>query len=252
MVSFFSVFSVFRGQISFRNAAFHLCDSCNSWLALVDKKQPTKENTAPYIRYLGWLTGLFPDFDFFFIKGVRKMAAELLQLKPGDRVIDAGCGSGGSFPFLEKKVGTDGEVVGIEISPLSAESARRRISKNRWRNVSVIVAPAQEANLEGTFDALLMFAAPDVFASPAAWQNLGPHLKPNARVAFFGAKLTRRRVGVVLNPILRTLYRLSFSTTPGPDLQPWDAVEAYIDGIEVREYFFGLMYLASGRVRPVH
>lgn len=215
-------------------------------------EQINKHNTAPYIRYLGWLTGLFPDFDFFFIKGVRKVAAELLQLKPGSRIIDAGCGSGGSFPFLVKKIGPDGEVVGIEISPSSAESAQRRISKNRWSNVSVITSPAQEANLEGAFDALLMFAAPDVFASPAAWQNLGPHLKPNARVAFFGAKLTRRPVGVIFNPVLRTLYRLSLSTTPGPDLQPWDAVGAYVDGIEVREYFFGLMFLASGRIRRIH
>ena len=217
----------------------------------MDKKQPTKENTAPYIRYLGWLTGLFPDFDFFFIKSVRKTAAELLQLKPGDRVIDAGCGSGGSFPFLVADVGPGGEVVGIEISPASAESARRRISKNGWRNVSVITAPAEGAKLDGMFDGVLMFAAPDVFASPAAWQNLGPHLKQNARVAFFGAKLTRRPGGVILNPVLRTLYRLSLSTTPGPDLQPWDAVGAYVEGIEVREYFFGLMFLAAGRVRSV-
>lgn len=215
------------------------------------EKQPTQENTAPYIRYLGWLTSLFPDFDFFFIKGVRKTAARLLDLRPGARVIDAGCGSGGSFPFLIKEVGADGEVVGIELSPSSAESARRRITKNAWKNVLVIAAPAQEAKLEGEFDGLLMFAAPDIFASPASWQNLGPLLKPCARAAFFGAKLTRRRAGIILNPVLRTLYRLSFSTTPGPDAQPWDAVGAYVEHVEVREYFFGLMFLASGRVRSV-
>ena len=167
------------------------------------KKQPTKENTAPYIRYLGWLTGLFPDFDFFFIKSVRKMAAELLELKPGGRVIDAGCGSGGSFPFLVAEIGADGEVVGIEISPESTASARKRIAKNGWSNVSVLESPAEDAVLTGTFDGLLMFAAPDVFASDEAMENLAPYLTENARVAFFGAKLTHHWLGAVLNPVLR-------------------------------------------------
>jgi SAM-dependent methyltransferase len=189
-------------------------------------KETSKTQSPPYVRYLGWLTSPFPDFDFFFIKSVRRRAAELLKLKPGDRVIDAGCGSGGSFPFLVAEVGPGGEVVGIEISPESTASARRRIEKNGWSNVTVIESPAEDAVLTGTFDGLLMFAAPDVYASDSAWKNLGPYLKPNARVAFFGAKLTRRPGRVILNPVLRTLYRLSFATTPGPDMRPWDAVEA--------------------------
>jgi len=215
------------------------------------KKQPTKENTAPYIRYLGWLTRPFPDFDFFFIKSVRMRAAELLELKPGDRVIDAGCGSGGSFPFLVTEIGDAGEIAGIEISPESTASARRRIEKNGWLNVSVLESPAEDAVLTGTFDGLLMFAAPDVFASETAWKNLTPYLTGNARVAFFGAKLTHHWLGVVLNPVLRMMYKLSFSTTPGPDYEPWAIVEKYTGAVEIEEYFFGLMFLASRRVRLV-
>ena len=66
----------------------------------------------------------FPDFDFSFIKPVRQRAVELLNLKPGDRVLDVGCGPGGSFPFLVPAVGSSGKVVGVEISPEVSFNAR--------------------------------------------------------------------------------------------------------------------------------
>lgn len=212
-------------------------------------KETSKAQSPPYVRYLSWLTSPFPDFDFFFIKSVRRRAAELLELKPGDRVIDAGCGSGGSFPFLVAEIGDAGEVVGIEISPESTASARKRIAKNGWSNVSVLESPAEDTVLTGTFDGLLMFAAPDVYASDKALGNLRPYLKENSRIVFFGAKLTFHRMGVVLNPILRTLYKLSFSTTPDLDHNPWTIAEKYVEGLEIKEYFFGLMFLASGTNR---
>src|SRR5215204_598437 len=89
-------------------------------------KEKRTDNTPPYARYLGRLTAYFPNFDFSFIKPVRQKAVELLNLKSGDRVLDVGCGSGGSFPFLVRAVSPSGEVIGVEISPESAGSARRR------------------------------------------------------------------------------------------------------------------------------
>jgi len=211
-------------------------------------KEISKANTPPYVRYLSRLSGHFPNFDFFFIKSVRQKAVELLNLKHGNRVIDAGCGSGGSFPYLVRAVSSAGEVVGIEISPESTFSARRRIAKNEWGNVEVIESPAQTVVLTGMFDGLLMFAAPDVYASEEALNNIIPHLRENARVAAFGAKLTSHRLGRILNPVLKTLIKLSFSTTPKPDYESWRVLSKYVEGIEVKEYFFGLMFLASGSV----
>ncbi len=209
----------------------------------------TKTNTPPYVRYLGPLTRHFENFDFSFIKPVRQKAVELLDLKPGDRVIDAGCGSGGSFPYLVNAVGTNGEVVGVEISPESKAAADRRIKINAWQNVRVIESDARTLRLKEDFDGLLMFAAADIYASEDALRAILPHMKTGARIAFFGAKLSKSGAGRILNPILSILFKLSFSSTPPPNFEPWETVATYLEGVEIKEYFGGSMFLGSGKLR---
>jgi len=203
--------------------------------------------TPPYGR-LARLLRPFPDFDASFIKPVRQKAVEVLDLKEGDRVLDVGCGPGGSFPYLVRAVGQSGEVVGVEISPEISINARRRIAKNGWRNVQVIEAAAQHVHLPGTFDGLLMFAAADVYASEEALENIVPHLRECARVVAFGAKLSSNQLGRVLNPFLRMLFNLSFSTTPRPDHEPWRSLAKRLENVHVEEYFSGFMFLAWGSV----
>jgi len=93
-----------------------------------------------------------------------------------------------------------------------------------------------------------MFAAADVYASEEALQNMFQHLNEKARVAAFGAKLSSSRLGRILNPFLRMLFNLSFSTTPRPDYEPWRILAKRVEKLNVEEYFFGLMFLVSGSV----
>lgn len=112
----------------------------------------------------------------------------------------------------------------------------------------MIEAAAQDVHLTGPFDGLLMFAAADVYASEEALENIFPYLRENARVVVFGAKLSSNRFGSVLNPFLRMLFKLSFSTTPRPDYEPWRILAKRVENLDVEEYFFGLMFLTSGSI----
>ncbi len=208
----------------------------------------TKTNTPLYGRLLIRLTRPFPNFDFSFIRPVRRKAVESLRLPKGGRVLDVGCGPGGGFPFLVDAVGPHGQVTGIEISPMHSELANDRIAANGWTNVDVITSAAGEVDLDGMFDGLLMFAAPDVFGSRTELENLIPHLVARARVSAFGAKLATRGFGRLLNPIIKALFKLSFSTTPSPNAEPWELLSGYLEELEIDEYFFGLMFLANGKL----
>ena len=211
-------------------------------------KPDNRQLTPPYARYLVHIIRPFPDFDVFFMKPLRRKATQLLQLNPGDRALDAGCGPGGSFPYLVDAVGPVGEVVGVEISPEIAVNASRRIGKNRWSNVQVMVADARTVELKGKFDGLLSFAAADIYASPQALANLFPYLKGDARVVAFGAKLSRRRSGKVFNALFRSLWKLSFSSTPALNYEPWSPLKDRLAELHVEEYFFGCMFLAWGKM----
>ena len=108
---------------------------------------------------------------------------------------------------------------------------------------------AQTVNLNGPFDGLLMFAAPDVFASEKALSNIFPHLSDNARVVIFGAKISNKRFGWILNGLLRLVFaKLSFSTSPGLNSEPWRILENDFKTFHIEEYFFGWMFLAHGSI----
>lgn len=202
-----------------------------------------------YARYLSRLVRPFPNHDFFFIKHVREKAVEALHLRAGEQALDLGCGSGGSFPQLLAAVGSDGRVIGVDVSPQSCINARRRIESNSWKNVVVLEASAERVDLPGRYDGALMFAAPDVYASESAWSNILPHLKPGARVAIFGAKLSNHWLGYLLNRFFLFMFRNLSPATPPPDRAPWALLARRVVDLQVQELFFGALFLACGTLK---
>ena len=203
-------------------------------------------SSADIPRYV-WLLSRYPNFLASFIRPLREVAVRHLCLEPGSRVLDVGCGTGSSFPFLVQAVGPDGEVVGVEISPDLAGIARKRIEQEEWNNVHVAVGPAQTIALPGTFDGLLLFAAHEVLTSPEALDHLLAHLNQGGRIVAFGAKLSISRHGRLLNPLLRLLtYSLLPASSARVDARPWRFLEDRIGKLHVEEHMAGLSYLVWG------
>jgi hypothetical protein len=128
-------------------------------------------------------------------------------------------------------------------------NARRRVEKNGWPQVQVVEAAAEEVRLPDGFDGLLMFAAPDVYASERALANLMPRLREGARVVAFGHKLSRNPWGRMSNPFFRLLLStLSFPTTPRPEYEACRLLAPRLERLQVEEYFLGTLFLAWGIV----
>jgi ubiquinone/menaquinone biosynthesis C-methylase UbiE len=208
-----------------------------------------RDLTPPYFRLLVHLIRPFPNFDLWVVKSLRQKAVKLLQLNPGNRVLDGGCGPGGCFPYLVDAVGSSGEVIGVEISPEVAINARKRIAAKGWNNVSVIVASAETVVLHGKFQGMLFFGAPDCFDSPKALDNLLPYLAEKGRIVIFGAKLSRHKVLKTMNWIFTKAFsRATFRSTPALKYESWTLLEARLGKFQVQEFFFGLFFLAWGPV----
>lgn len=192
----------------------------------------------------------FYDLEMAVIEPVRKQAIAHLDLRPGQTVLDVGCGTGLSFEMLEEGVGQRGRVVGIEQCPEMIERARERIARHHWRNASAVCAPVEEAPIEGRADAALFHFTHDILRQPDAIANVLRHLLPGARVVASGLKWADPWNPWAWPANLFVLPAALHSVTSLEGLgQPWDKLGALLDGLQVETALMGGGYIASGVVR---
>ncbi|CAL9500793.1 class I SAM-dependent methyltransferase [Streptomyces sp. enrichment culture] len=149
--------------------------------------------------------------DFFTPLGRRLVARA--ELRPGERILDLGCGRGAcTFPAREA-VGPDGSVTGVDIAPAMVRHTAAEAAERGWRNVTVRhmdaespqFAPESFDAVLGGFSVMHLPGAPDVlgaylpllvpggrlvysdlvdedglppFVPPAAFAVLAPHFPP--------------------------------------------------------------------------
>jgi ubiquinone/menaquinone biosynthesis C-methylase UbiE len=143
------------------------------------------------------------------VRGWRELAAEALDLDPGDTVVEMGCGTGANLRYLRERVGSEGRVVGIDLTSGMLAQARRRVDREGWTNVDLVRGDATTPPVESA-DAVLGSFVVGLLEDPAgavdAWIDL---LKPGGRVAILEAGRSDRLVAAPLNLAFRVFVRFS-------------------------------------------
>ncbi|OXY92096.1 class I SAM-dependent methyltransferase [Streptomyces diastatochromogenes] len=85
-----------------------------------------------------------------------------LGLRPGDRVLDAGCGTGRALTPLRAAVGPSGVVAGIDLTPAMLQAAARagRDRAGRLLLADVAALPLRSASMDAVFAAGLIAHLP--------------------------------------------------------------------------------------------
>lgn len=111
-------------------------------------------------------------------------AVAAIGLRPGDRVLDAGCGTGRALPPLRAAVGPDGLVVGADLTAAMLVAAARagRDRAGRLLLTDVASLPLRTAALDAVFAAGLVAHLPQPSENV---RELGRVVRPGGTLALF-------------------------------------------------------------------
>ena len=145
------------------------------------------------------------------------LSEELLKAvdaKPGEKILDVGCGGGLTSFRLAEQVGEQGSVLGVDVSEPILEVARQR-SANAT-GIEFEQADAGSAELgENQFDVITSRFGVMFFDDPVqAFSNLQRALKPSGRLVFMCWR------GIEENPWLGDAARAAFGVVGPPAEKP--------------------------------
>lgn len=151
-----------------------------------DETGPNADQVAYWNAFAGETWASFQDRLDRQIAPLGLKAMQVLAPRPGERILDIGCGCGETSLQLAERVAPGGHVIGLDISKPMLAVARRRAAPAGGVVVDFVEADAQTyAFAPPLFDGAFSRFGVMFFNDPtAAFSNLNRALKPGGRLAF--------------------------------------------------------------------
>jgi arsenite methyltransferase len=126
------------------------------------------------------------------------------HLRPGEVVVDLGCGGGLDVFLASPKVGAEGRAIGIDMTPEMIERARRNAEKGSFTNVEFHLAkidnlPLPDNSVDCVISNCVINLAPD---KQAVFREIVRVLKPGGRLAVSDIALKRELPAEISSDLL--------------------------------------------------
>jgi ubiquinone/menaquinone biosynthesis C-methylase UbiE len=202
---------------------------------LYRKRAPRYDLTAN----LYYLVG-FREWDY------RRKAVQALNLNRGDTVVEIGCGTGLNFGLLQERVGPDGVIIGVDLTPEMLAKAAQRVECHRWTNVRLVECDAAEyefpQEIDGVVSTLAITLVPEY---DRVIRDAAAALSPGKRLVILDFKKPEHWP----DWLIRLFVAITRPFGVSLDLaqrHPWESVDRYMKMIQFHELYFGALYLCVG------
>lgn len=172
---------------------------------------------------------------------IRKRAVAALDVAPGDRVLDLGCGPGGSLELLADAVGPTGTVLGVDYTDGMVARARSRAAELPVASVvraDARALPLASDRVDAVFASLALSAMPE---TRLVLEEVRRVLDDDGTLAVVDGRLPDGAATRILEPVYETLVN-------------WQGVdvltvlrETYADVEVVSTYDAGLGFVATAQ-----
>ena len=172
--------------------------------------------------------------------------AEILDIQPGDRVLEIGCGWGGFAEFAASKY--ECKIIGLTLSKEQAEYSRARMEKAGLAG-QVDIRLQDYRDVDGNFDKIVsieMFEAVGISHWPVYFETLQKRLKPGGRAAVQTITIEDERFDAYRQtPDFIQHYIFPGGVLPSPEKFTENAAKQKLS--ITNEHFFGPSYAETLR-----
>jgi ubiquinone/menaquinone biosynthesis C-methylase UbiE len=184
----------------------------------------------------------------------RVRAVQALGLRAGDTVIDLACGTGDNFPLIEKAIGPDGRIIGVDMTDAMLACAQDRIEKNGWSNISLVESDAAAFDFPAEVNAILStYALTQVPECAKVIANGAAVLSAGGRWVVLDLKIPDNTPRW-LTQLGTSIVRRFASIDEWKMRRPWEAIreamEEQVADSTWTELFLGTAFLAAGSRDP--
>jgi ubiquinone/menaquinone biosynthesis C-methylase UbiE len=191
---------------------------------------------------------IFFEWLLFLPRGLRREAVERLSLRPGEKVLEVGCGTGRNFPYLSEAVGKTGRVYGVDLSPGMLRNGRALCARSGFANIELTQGDAADFMAPVSLDAVFFsFSYNTMPHHLAVLRRAWNALRPGGRLVIMDAKLPPGLAGRLILPF--SLWLMKRTLLGNPYIRPWEDLRQLGVNFARDEFLFGSYYICRA-VKP--